>query len=126
MKAHTLPANVQHTPLSNKHRNKDHQRGPEYQWLPSADVDRKHMMDDAQDCTIVLPTPEFTKTYTRYDANSFNAHFSSKDIETISKEFRAVVEEHRDDPNSNARVLEKALSAKWVRTCTFLPPHATH
>ena len=73
-------------------------------------------MDGTQDYTVVLPTSEFIAAHTPHNSSDFNAHFPPKVVEEIWQEFRAVLDEHAD---SDAYVIEQALSAKWVRTGPF-------
>lgn len=94
---HIIPQPAKSSPLKEGPHKKQHQRGPDYKHTPSADNDRKHMLDDALNCTLIRSLSKFSQEFIPHDPKAFAETFPPNIIEEISTKLLAVVKRAEAD-----------------------------
>ena len=116
------------TPTGKKPHHRDNRRGSGYNVKPSAGDNRKKMMENAPDCTILRTLDGFVNKFmprrSGYAA-AFKAHFSDATVEAISRRMAEAVGKAKDvvegasDKDDSVKeavlhVAEKEITRAWV------------
>ena len=115
MRPHYFRRVGQTSPLSRKPHTKSHHRGPPRNHKPSAPIDRKRMMDDAEDCTIPMSLNRFLSGFIPRDTDGFEEKFSPDVIDKVSRALRETLTGSEEDKCP----AEKNISAAWVRSTFY-------
>ena len=132
MPPHTLIEQSSTSPVKpSKHKNRDPARQPNNIPRPTAPIDRKHKMEDAADCTVVVPLVQLVNDYIalvkrpEFEA-AFAAKFPPEKIAAIRKMFLSVKTTVK---GKEVKVKEAELTKMWVSEqshSSFDMNHATN
>ena len=118
MPPHKFNSDSKVSPRTKGPRVKDNRRGPPgYDSRPKAKTNRRRMMGESPDCTVLTGTQRFEKKFfpPRF-MDGFKDKFPPHVIEKISAAFRDVLVRISNSPASRKpHLLEKELSQAWVR-----------